>query len=302
MERSNVGVENRQGKLNMAIGYVRVSTCGQAADDRFGIDAQKSAIIDYASKNGYEITDFVIDTISGVKEVREGFDKILMGEVETDAVIVYKSDRVARDIKLYFYYLYTLEKHGIKLISVTEEFDEDGGLANVYRAILQFVAEQERNNIRLRTMAGRKQKLRKGGYAGGNYPTGYFLADGKLYADGEERRVVRTIFKLYYEGLGCTRISWELNRRKIKTKRGFEWFDASVARVLKNRKFYEGFVLVDGEYVKGEHEPILDVDEFRRPDYDFYASRLEEEHLPQIKGCTKLGNPNFYKKKEKETE
>lgn len=284
-----------KGKLNMAIGYVRVSTCGQAADDKFGIEAQKSSILDYAKSNGYEITDFVVDTISGVKDNREGFDKILMGEIETDAVIVYKSDRVARETKLYFYYLYTLEKRNIKLISVTEEFDEDGGLANVYRAILQFVAEQERNNIRLRTMAGRKQKLKKGGYVGGMYPLGYFLVDGKLYADGEEKRIVRSIFKLYYEGMGCTRISWELNRRGVKTKKGKEWFDSSVARILKNRKFYEGFILSEGEYIKGEQEPILEVDEFRRPDYDYYASRLEEEKLPTYSDKRHMGNQELYK-------
>lgn len=268
----------------MAIGYIRVSTSGQASDDKFGIGAQKKAILEYAAKNGYEIEDFVVDTISGVKDNREGFDTILLGQYATDAVIVYKSDRVARETKLYFYYLYSLEKMGIKLISVTEEFDEGDAMANIYRAILQFVAEQERNNIRLRTMAGRKLKKMTGGYAGGNYPYGYFVARGRLYADGDEKKIVRRIYKLYYEGLGSRQIAWALSRDGIKTRKGKDFSDSQVAKTLRNRKFYEGFVLVDGEWVRGEQDAILKEGEFIRPDYDYFANRVNDDKYCQIKG------------------
>ena len=46
-----------------------------------------------------------------------------------EAVIAFKSDRVARDTKLYFYYLYVLEKRNIKLLSTQEVFPE-GDFAN----------------------------------------------------------------------------------------------------------------------------------------------------------------------------
>lgn len=40
-----------------AIGYIRVSTEQQAADDRFGVQSQKQAILLYANQNGYNIVD-----------------------------------------------------------------------------------------------------------------------------------------------------------------------------------------------------------------------------------------------------
>lgn len=263
----------------MAIGYVRVSTKGQAGDDRCGVEAQKAAILKYAKDFGYTITEFIVDKISGVKEQREGFDRILYGNIQTDAVIVYKSDRVARETKLYFYYLYTLEKKNIKLISVTEEFDEGNAMANIYRALLQFVAEQERQNIRARTMAGKLIKKMTGGYVGGGVPLGYMAICGKLYADPDGKKVVRLIYKLYSEGLGCTRITWELYTRKIKTKRGKDFSEMAVSRILKMRKFYEGFVLVDNEFIKGEQEAILKEGEFTRPDFDYFVEQANKEKI-----------------------
>ena len=63
-----------------------------------------------------------------------------------EAVITFKNDRMARDTKLYFYYLYTLERRNIKLLTINEEFDEGSEFANIYRALLQFVAERWRRH------------------------------------------------------------------------------------------------------------------------------------------------------------
>ena len=62
--------------MKNAIGYIRVSTEEQGSDDKYGIDTQKQAIHAYASANGYGISDWCIDKISGVKDNRPEFDKI----------------------------------------------------------------------------------------------------------------------------------------------------------------------------------------------------------------------------------
>ena len=132
-----------------AIGYIRVSTERQADDDKYGIEVQKQAILLYANDNGYNIVDWKVDEISGAKDDRPGLNEILYGDDVSnppyEAVIVFKNDRVARDTKLYFYYLYVLEKKNIKLLSTQESFTEGSKFANIYRALLQFVAEQERS-------------------------------------------------------------------------------------------------------------------------------------------------------------
>ena len=51
-----------------AIGYIRVSTNEQL--DKYGVEAQKSAIQKYADEHGYEVERFLIDSVSGVAEER----------------------------------------------------------------------------------------------------------------------------------------------------------------------------------------------------------------------------------------
>nr|DAU26978.1 MAG TPA: integrase [Caudoviricetes sp.] len=70
--------------MKKAIGYIRVSTEEQSADDKYGIEVQKQAISDYAGKNDYGIVCWLTDTISGAKDNRPELDKILYdGEYRT---------------------------------------------------------------------------------------------------------------------------------------------------------------------------------------------------------------------------
>ena len=67
-----------------AIGYIRVSTEEQGADDKYGIDVQKQAILLYANEHGYNVVDWKIDKMSGVKDNRPELDKILYGDDVTN--------------------------------------------------------------------------------------------------------------------------------------------------------------------------------------------------------------------------
>lgn len=249
-------------QLKNAIGYIRVSTEQQATDDKYGIDVQRKEILSYADLNGYSIVDWKIDEISGAKDDRPALNEILYGDVVNppfDAVIVFKNDRLARDTKLYFYYLYTLEKKNIKLLSTKEEFSEGSEFANIYRALLQFVAEQERKNIALRTGKGRSMKAQCGGYSGGRCPYGYSVNGGVLVINPDEEPIVKRIFEENDKGtsmLAMTEILWEEGYRTRKDKR----FQVSTIKsIIANRSLYEGMYKYgkDMDWVKGVHEPIL---------------------------------------------
>ena len=248
--------------MKRAVGYIRVSTDAQAGEDRFGIEAQKEQILDYARKNDFEILEWFIDEgVSGVKESRPAFDRILYGDVENppvEYVIVAKSDRIARDIKLYFYYKQLLYQKDIKLISVSEDFGEMGAFAGILEAFVLFVAEQERINITRRTSAGRAVKAIKGGYAGGQAPYGYKVENKKLVVVPEEAEAVRDIFKMHEEGATLQEIADEMNRRGLKTHRGGIFRTSTIQTILANRKTYEGYYKYgQNDWVKGQHEPIL---------------------------------------------
>lgn len=250
-------------ELKNAIGYIRVSTKGQADDDKFGIDVQKREILVYADEHGYSIVDWKIDEISGATDDRPALNEILYGEKVSnppfEAVIVFKNDRLARDTKLYFYYLYTLEKKNIKLLSTKEEFVEGNEFANIYRALLQFVAEQERKNIALRTSKGRSIKAQCGGYSGGRCPFGYRVENSRLVINEDERPIVEYIFQEHRKKKPMLTIAEDLYDMGYRTRKGTRFQAANVSSILKREKLYRGMYKYgkDMNWVKGVHEPIL---------------------------------------------
>lgn len=246
-----------------AIGYIRVSTEQQANDDKFGIDVQKQAILLYANEHHYNIVDWKIDEISGAKDDRPALNEILYGDTVSnppfEAVIVFKNDRLARETKLYFYYLYTLEKKNIKLLSTREEFQEGSDFANIYRALLQFVAEQERKNIALRTGKGRSIKASCGGYSGGRCPYGYKVVDGRLIINEEERPIVEMVFKGLKEHKTLWAIADELTAVGYRTRKGTPFRESNVRSMRDNKLLYQGMYKYgkNASWVQGVHEPIL---------------------------------------------
>ena len=249
-------------KFKNAIGYIRVSTEQQASDDKYGIDVQKQAILLYANENGYSIVDWKVDEVSGAKDDRTALNEILYGDITNppfEAVIIFKNDRLARDTKLYFYYLYTLEKKNIKLLSVEEKFPEGNEFANIYRALLQFVAEQERKNIALRTSKGRSIKAACGGYSGGRNPYGYKVVDGRLVINEDEVPIVKFVYEEYEKGTPMLTIADKLNDLGYRTRKGTKFQNTSVRSIINNRPLYEGKYNYgkDMNWVQGVHEPIF---------------------------------------------
>lgn len=247
-----------------AIGYIRVSTEEQAADDRFGIDAQKQSILLYANNNGYNVVDWKIDKMSGAKDDRPALNDILYGDVTNppfEAVIIFKNDRLARDTKLYFYYLYTLEKKNIKLLSTEEEFNEGNEMANIYRALLQFVAEQERKNIALRTSKGRSIKAACGGYSGGRCPYGYKIENGRLIIREDEAIMVKKVFSMWNDGATLQDTADWLNENGYKTRSGKRFYPSHIKAIRENKPLYQGMYKYGKtmDWVKGVHEAILEV-------------------------------------------
>jgi DNA invertase Pin-like site-specific DNA recombinase len=244
------------------IGYIRVSTDGQCKEDKFGLDVQRQQITEYCQRNDMNIVKWYTDEgESGAKE-RPGFDEIVYGDVSNpnyEAVIVAKSDRVDRDIKIYYYYKMLLTKKNVELISISEDFGQFGAFASMLEAFTLCVAEMERENINKRTSAGRIMKSSKGGYSGGRTPYGYIAQHGKMVVVEEQAEVVRKIFEMKKSGSTYQQIVDKLNSEGYVNKSGGKWAISSVQVVLGNEKTYLGFYKYgkNGDWVKGEQEAIL---------------------------------------------
>lgn len=251
--------------MKNVVAYCRVSTDGQAQEDKFGIESQKEQIMAYCAKNDMQISDWFIDEgVSGVKEERPEFDRLLFSETAVEnppieAVIVAKNDRVARDINVYFYYKMLLKKKNVQLVSISEDFGQFGVFSNMLEAFTLCVAEMERENITKRTSSGRRVKASKGGYSGGRPPYGYITKDGQLVVVPEQAEIVKRIFDMKDNGSTYKTICDTFNAEGLSNRSGTKFSISTVQTIWENRKTYEGYYRYgkDGEWVKGEHEPII---------------------------------------------
>ena len=248
--------------MKNVIAYIRVSTDGQCGDDKFGLEVQRRTIQEYCDRNDMNILKWFTDEgESGAKE-RPGFDEIVYGEVANppyEAVIVAKSDRVARDINVYFYYKMLLVKKDISLISISEDFGQFGAFAPFLEAFTLCVAQMERDNITKRTSSGRKVKASKGGYSGGRPPYGYTPLNGKLVIVPEEADVVRYVITAKDSGATYQSICDNLNANGKTNRSGSKFSISTIQVIVENKPLYQGMYRYgkDADWVEGEHEPIL---------------------------------------------
>lgn len=244
-----------------AVAYIRVSGETQSKEDAYGKDVQRAAILDYADREGYVITRWYEEVGCGAEE-RPILESICFGdEVDNppvEALIVFKQDRVARDMTLFFMYMFYLKKKNIELVSVNDNVDKDDPMWGIRMALIQMIAEQERKNITLRTSAGKAVKAQNGGFCGGRTPFGYNHVDGELQVNEHEAEIVRLIFKWSDEGMGLRKLASALNERGYKTRKGEPFTFNGVRSIRDNKMLYQGYYKYNNmDWTKGKQEAIL---------------------------------------------
>ncbi len=131
--------------------------------------------------------------------------KNLLEEIENnriDKVIVYKLDRISRNV-VDFYNLYDfMNKHHCDFVSVKDEFDTSSSIGRLLIGILINFAQMERENIQVRVKDSYYARAETDGrYLGGNTPFAFKLAKTK---DGistlkptKDKEIVELLYKKY---------------------------------------------------------------------------------------------------------
>ncbi|MFA5360062.1 MAG: recombinase family protein [Patescibacteria group bacterium] len=232
-------------KLNY-YAYLRVSTENQKRDETINI--QEVAINEYAEKNNINIVRMFNDNgVSGGLENRpalaELLDALEINGKDIEGIIIFKLDRLARDVRIQENLIYDLqEKRGKKIISIKEP---DLGSKDITRVLMRqmlgAISQYEKGLITMRLKAGRLHKLRKGGFPGGGVAMGYEVVDNELIINQKDVKIVRQIYYLKrYKRLNLTAIAKNLNGNNIKTpKGGKRWYAATVKYILNN-SIYRG--------------------------------------------------------------
>lgn len=246
-----------------AIGYAMVSTEEQGHSG-YDLAAQGERIRAYAKALGLPLAEVVTDDgYSGASLDRPGLQALLqsMEAGEVGVVVVAKLDRLSRSLR-HLLDLYTdeFEHRGVALVSVAEQFDTSTPAGRLFFQVVGSFAEFDRNLLTRRVSDGRKEKARRGGYAGGGAPLGYraFRGTGVLVVDEEGAATVRRVFALEVEGLSRRGIADRLNAEGRTTAEGKAFTHVQVGRILERRAFYAGEYEYAGvASTKGDHEPIL---------------------------------------------
>lgn len=217
-----------------AIGYVRVSTDGQAQDG-VSLDAQEAKLRAWAELNGAESVSIFVDAISGKRaDNRPGLQEALNAVGKGDALIVYSLSRLARSTKDTIAIAEALDKKGADLVSMAEKIDTTTAAGKMVFRMLAVLSEFERDQISERTRLALDHKRACGEKTGGDVPYGYRLEDGHLVPDAGEQKAIALIRRLHAAGNSLRQIARELEARGYRTKTGrTHWHPQSVKQIIE---------------------------------------------------------------------
>src|SRR5208283_4138220 len=121
--------------MKRAVGYVRVSTSQQAADDKMSMDVQKSEIEKYCRDNSLRFLRHYDDAgESGTKSDRKGLQSLLASarNKEFHHVVVNDLTRFGRSAKDLLTNSEELQNNGVTLHSVKDKLDLSTALGRMY--------------------------------------------------------------------------------------------------------------------------------------------------------------------------
>lgn len=223
--------------------YIRVSTTHQI--DKDSLPFQRKELINY-SKYVLNIDDYVVFEDAGYsgKNIDRPAYKDMIRRIkqgEFSHLLVWKLDRISRNLMDFTTMYDELKKDGVTFISKNEQFDTSSAMGEAMLKIILVFAELERKLTSERVSAIMLSRAEKGLWNGANCPLGYKWDAEKKFPvpDESEKNVIRYIYSQYIHLESSTRVTSLLNENKIKTKRGGSWTTKTVSDIIRN-PFYKG--------------------------------------------------------------
>ena len=221
--------------MQKAIGYIRVSTQGQA-DEGVSLEAQRAKIEAWCNLNDAELVAVFEDAgVSGASmNGRDGLHAALKATSRGMALVCYSISRIARSTRDMLEIAERLNTRGSDLVSVTEKIDTTTAAGRMVFKMLAVLADFERDQIGERTKMALAHKRNMGEVYAAT-PFGFDAIDGRLVEVKKEAMVIADILRMREAGSSLAEIAESLNARGVEGKRGGRWY-ASTVRYLINRQ------------------------------------------------------------------
>lgn len=206
------------------IGYVRVSTAGQAASG-LSLEAQEARIRKFAEFRGIPLLGVQCDPGVSGKSLKKRPGLLLaleqLEEAEGLALVVTKLDRLTRSIRDLGELLdgpLALDK--ARLISLGEAIDTTTAAGRLSLAVLVSVLQWEREAAGERTATALEARKARGLPKGGRPPFGWRWEGDSLVRENSEVLVLKAARKLRAQGLSFRAIAEELQTLGHVGRRG----------------------------------------------------------------------------------
>lgn len=169
------------------------------------------------------------DTSSRIPmEKRTGLQKMLKTIRRGDNVIVYKLDRLSRDVIEMVTTYRLIKSAGCNLYSSMES-----GCDNEFMmGLLGVFAQKERKDISDRIKSKLKTKKERGERVSRYPPYGYQFEDNIVIEDPHEQSVIKTARTLRDQGLSYRAIAKTLTQQGYRSRSGNPFFEMSISRMM----------------------------------------------------------------------
>lgn len=163
------------------------------------------------------------------------------------AIVVYRLDRISRNISDFAQLIEELAQRNIQFISIREQFDTSSPMGRAMMYIASVFSQLERETIAERIRDNMHELAKTGRWLGGNTPTGYMsegvstiAPDGKVHRSykltiiPEEALVVKKIYALFIQTGSLTKVDQYLLTYGYKTKRQKNFTRFAIRSILTN--------------------------------------------------------------------
>ena len=248
--------------------YTRVSTKEQV-EGHTSLGSQERECQEYARKHDLVVTEDRIfrekgesgkivdrtelqNLLAFVKEQRN------KGKNPVDVLLIWKIDRLSRNLGDYYGIKIALDRLGVKVVSVTEPLTDDP-VGRFLEAILAAAAQFDNEIRTIRTTGGMRVTVEQGGWPH-DAPIGYIKKDKRVVIDPKFGPIIKEALELFSTG-GYTLedMSRWLHERGVETKSGKRRPGWTIKANLMNMLYagYTASTLTGGKLYKGKHKALV---------------------------------------------
>ncbi len=205
--------------------------------------------VHYGLKEANDAVVFEDEGFSGGNLDRPQFKKMMEASKngEYRGIVVYRLDRISRNIGDFANLINDLSKAEIDFISVKEQFDTGSPMGRAMMYISSVFSQLERETIAERIRDNLHELAKTGRWLGGTTPTGYgsenivtVTVEGKqkkacmLKVIPEEMCIVEAIYSQFLRLRSLTKLDAFLLKHGFRTKRGNEYTRFAIKAILTN--------------------------------------------------------------------